>query len=181
MIIPVLNITLSTLNLTVKFTCSPHYSNILGVMQFARWIFVKNGSNLTPNQHFLSSCFQWYFINTYCVLIDYWYNIYCINKSHQYAALEPGHQQQWYWPCSPRTFVSGTYFTNDFSITIQMWWKFHLALIQLLMIILQQHLAHATTAQLLCHVPNIVAITLLVFGWEQNEISITFEMWWKNC
>ena len=47
------------------------------------------------------------------------------------------------------------------------------------MIISQQHLAHATTAQLSCHVPNIVAITLLVFGWEQNEISITFEMWWK--
>ena len=75
----------------------------------------------------------------------------------------------------------GTHFTNDFSITIQMWWKFHLALIQLLMITSQQNLAHATTAQLSCHVPNIVAITLLVFGWEQNEISITFELWWKNC
>ena len=60
-------------------------------------------------------------------------------------------------------------------------WKFHLALIQLLMIISQQNLAHATTAQLSCHVPNIVAITLLVFGWEQNEMSITFELWWKNC
>ena len=75
----------------------------------------------------------------------------------------------------------GTHFTNDFSITIQMWWKFHLALIQLLIITSQQNLAHATTAQLSCHVPNIVAITLLVFGWEQNEISITFELWWKNC
>ena len=76
---------------------------------------------------------------------------------------------------------SGTHFTNDFSITIQIWWKFHLALIQLLVIISQQNLAHATTAQLSCHVPNIVAITLLVLGWEQNEISITFELWWKNC
>ena len=75
----------------------------------------------------------------------------------------------------------GTHFTNDFSITIQIRWKFHLALIQLLMIISRQNLAHATTAQLLCHVPNIVAITFLVFGWEQNEISITFELWWKNC
>ena len=76
---------------------------------------------------------------------------------------------------------SGTHFTNDFSITIQIRRKFHLALIQLLMIISRQNLAHATTAQLSCHVPNIVAITFLVFGWEQNEISITFELWWKNC
>ena len=76
---------------------------------------------------------------------------------------------------------SGTHFTNDFSITIQIRWKFNLALIQLLMIISRQNLAHATTAQLSCHVPNIVAITFLVFGWEQNEISITFELWWKNC
>ena len=76
---------------------------------------------------------------------------------------------------------SGAHFTNNFSITIQMWWKFHLTLIQLLMITSQQNLAHATTAQLSWHVPNIVAITLLVFGWEQNKISITFELWWKNC
>ena len=63
----------------------------------------------------------------------------------------------WWWintRCM-RTCVPGTHFTNDFFITIQMWWKFHLALIQLLMIISQQHLAHATTAQLSCHVPNI--------------------------
>ena len=40
----------------------------------------------------------------------------------------------------------GDHFTNDFSITIQIRWKFHLALIQLLMTILQQNLAHATTA-----------------------------------
>ena len=76
---------------------------------------------------------------------------------------------------------SGTHFTNNFSITIQIRWKFHLALITLLVIISQRNLAHATTAQLSCHVPNIVAITVLVFGWEQNEISITFELWWKNC
>ena len=76
---------------------------------------------------------------------------------------------------------SGAHFTNDFSITIQIRWKFHLALIQVLMTISQQNLAHATTAQLSCHVPNFVAITLLVSEWEQNEISITFELWWKNC
>ena len=75
----------------------------------------------------------------------------------------------------------GAHFTNDFSITIQIRSKIHLALIQLQLIISQQNLAHATTAQLSCHVPNFVAITLLVLGWEQNEISITFELWWKNC
>ena len=75
----------------------------------------------------------------------------------------------------------GTHFTNDFSITIQIRRKFHLDLIQLLMIRSQQNLAHATTAQLSCHVPNLVAITSSVFGWEQNEISITFQLWSINC
>ena len=73
----------------------------------------------------------------------------------------------------------GTHFTNEFSAPIQIGWKFHLALVKLLVIILQQNLTHATTAKLSCHVPNIVAITVLAFGWEQNEISITFELWWK--
>ena len=84
-------------------------------------------------------------------------------------------------PVRQTVVLSGTHFTNDFSITIQIRWKFHLALIQLLVIISRQNLAHATTAQLSCHVPNIVAITISLFGWEQNEISITFELWWKNC
>ena len=61
-------------------------------------------------------------------------------------------------------FYAGTHFTNDFSITIRIRWKIHLALIQLQLIISQQNLAHATTAQLSCHVPNFVAITLLVLG-----------------
>ena len=104
----------------------------------------------------------------------------------------------WRWPCTVSiswgksthhlcqiwlsfSQCSGTHFTKDNSITIQIRWKFHLALIQLLVIISRQNLAHATTAQLSCHVPNIVAITILLFGWEQNEISITFELWWKNC
>ena len=38
----------------VIFTCSPHLSNILGVMPFASWIFAKSNINLTPNQHFWS-------------------------------------------------------------------------------------------------------------------------------
>ena len=55
--------------------------------------------------------------------------------------------------------ASGTHFTNNFSITIQIRWKNYSALIQLLVIISQQNLAHTTTAQLSCHVPNFVAIT----------------------
>ena len=29
-------------------------------------------------------------------------------------------------------YKAGAHFTNNFSITIQMWWKFHFALIQIL-------------------------------------------------
>ena len=35
----------------------------------------------------------------------------------------------------------------------------------------QQNFAHAALS---CYVQNFVAITVLVFGWEQNEIPITF-------
>ena len=40
--------------------------------------------------------------------------------------------------------------------------------------------AHATTAQLSCHAQNFVAITVLESRIEQNEISIEFELRWKN-
>ena len=72
-----------------------------------------------------------------------------------------------------------THFTNNFSITIQIRRKFRLAVIHLLVILSQQNFVNATTAQLPCHVQNFVAIISLEFGWEQNEISITFELWWK--
>ena len=55
---------------------------------------------------------------------------------------------------------------NEFSLTIQIRWKFYLAVIQLLMSISQQHFAHATTAQLSCHVQNFVTITVLEFLWK---------------
>ena len=76
---------------------------------------------------------------------------------------------------------AGTHFTKDFSITIQIQWKFHLDATQLLVIISQHNIAHAMTAELSCHVQNSVAIASLEFGWQQNEISITFELWRKNC
>ena len=75
---------------------------------------------------------------------------------------------------------AGTHFTNDFSITIQMWWKFHFALIQILIKWSLQYLAHGTTAGLSWHVPNFVAMWSSVIELELNEISITFELWWKN-
>ena len=72
---------------------------------------------------------------------------------------------------------TGQHFTNTFSITIQISWKFVCTVIQLLVRISLQIFAHDTTAQLSCHVQNFVVIILLEFGWEQNEISREFELW----
>ena len=74
----------------------------------------------------------------------------------------------------------GARFTNDFSPAIQIRWKIRLAVIPLLAIRSQQIFAHATTAQLSCHVQNFVAITVLESRWEWNEISIDLELRWKN-
>ena len=52
--------------------------------------------------------------------------------------------------------------------------------IQLLAIRLQQIFAYVTTAQLLCHAQNFVAITVLESRWKWNEITIEFELRWKN-
>ena len=50
----------------------------------------------------------------------------------------------------------------------------------LLFIISQQYFTHAMTAELLYHVQNFITINLLPLGCEQNEISIEFEIRWKN-
>ena len=63
---------------------------------------------------------------------------------------------------------------------IQIRWKFRRAVIPLLANRSQQIFAHDTTAQLSCHVQNVVAITLLESRSEWNEISIEFELRWKN-
>ena len=78
------------------------------------------------------------------------------------------------------TWRSGALFTNDFLPAIQIRWKLRLAVIPLLAIRSQQIFAHATTAQLSCHVQNFVVITVLESRWEWNEISIEFELRWKN-
>ena len=58
-------------------------------------------------------------------------------------------------------------FMNNFSIVIQI----QLVLLTPLQgIISLPKSAHATTAQLLCHVQNFIAIASLQFGWEKNEI-----------
>ena len=75
-----------------------------------------------------------------------------------------------YWDYCP-----GARFTNDFLPAIQIRWKLCLAVIPLLAIRLQQIFAHATTAQLSCHVQNFVAITVLELRWEWSEISIEFD------
>ena len=75
---------------------------------------------------------------------------------------------------------TGARFTNDFLPAIQIRWKLRLDVIPLLAFRSQQIFAHATTAQLFCHVQNIVAITVLESRWECNEISIEFELRWKN-
>ena len=70
---------------------------------------------------------------------------------------------------------AGAHFTNNFSITFQMWWKFHFALIQILIKWSLQYLAHATTAGLSWHVPNVVAIWSSVVEWNFHHIWIVME------
>ena len=74
----------------------------------------------------------------------------------------------------------GARFTNDFLPAIQIRWKLCLAVIPFVAIRSQQIFAHATTAQLSCHVQNFAAITVLESRWERIEISIEFELRWKN-
>ena len=75
---------------------------------------------------------------------------------------------------------TGARFTNVFLPAIQVRWKLRLAITPLLAIRSQQIFAHATTAQLSCHVQNFVAITVSESRWEWHEISIEFELRWKN-
>ena len=42
-----------------------------------------------------------------------------------------------------------------------------------------QNFAHAMTTHMLYHVQNFIAITSVQLGWEQNYISMEFELLWK--
>ena len=76
------------------------------------------------------------------------------------------------WHCS------GARFTNGSLPTIQIRLKLRLAITPLLAIRSQQSFAHATTAQLSCHVQNFVALTVLESRWGWNEFFIEFELRW---
>ena len=59
-------------------------------------------------------------------------------------------------------------------------WKFHFPLIQILMKWSQQNFAHGMTAMLSWRVQNFVVIWSPAIELQLNEISIEFELWWKN-
>ena len=62
--------------------------------------------------------------------------------------------------------INGTRFTKDFLLAIQIRWRVRITVISLLAIRSQQILAHATTAQLSCHVQNFVATAVFESKWE---------------
>ena len=62
-------------------------------------------------------------------------------------------------------------FTNNFSMAIQIRWKFHVVVIQFWGNKSLQIFAHAMTAELSWHKQNRLAITLLEFGLDQNEVK----------
>ena len=72
------------------------------------------------------------------------------------------------------------HFADDFSITIQMWWEFHFALIQISKNPLLQIFAHATTAKLLHHVQIFVVSCWPGNELQRKEIFILYEFWMKN-
>ena len=77
-------------------------------------------------------------------------------------------------PQDHHTFLCcfGSRFADSFSLAVLTWRLICIAIIELLVIRPLQIFAHAMTAQLLCHVWNCVAISILEFSWEPNRISI---------
>ena len=70
---------------------------------------------------------------------------------------------------------------GDHFILIHIQWNNHIGVIILLAVRSLQIFAHARTALLLWHVQSFAVIYSLEFRWEQNEISMDFELWWENC
>ena len=71
---------------------------------------------------------------------------------------------------------SGPPFTNDFSIAIQIWWKFHFAITLIFTRRSVQNFAHVMTAVLSWHVQNLVAIWWPVSEIQQGKVSFEFEL-----
>ena len=86
------------------------------------------------------------------------------------------------WICGLLTvFMIWAYFSNDFCIIFhQIRWNIGFSVTQLQGIIWLQNFAHSMTAQLSCHVQNLIMITALQLEWEQNEISVESEIQWQN-
>ena len=74
----------------------------------------------------------------------------------------------------------GSHFTTGFSCKIQIWRKICFDVIPFIVIRSLQNFTHGMAAQLPCHVQNFVVIPELEFEWDQNKISIWFELLWKT-
>ena len=72
-------------------------------------------------------------------------------------------------PVSLTVFCSQFNFDGNFTLLLFSHWSSD-----------RNNFAHATTAQLSCHVQNLVAIIVSESKWEQNEISIEFDLRWKK-
>ena len=97
--------------------------------------------------------------------IDTWFALYCIFLWQV---------SKW---CLP--YTSGACFTNNYSCTIQLWWKSYFTLIQILMKWLLQNFAEH-------NICAVMACTQFVVIWSQaieiqvNDISLEIELWRKN-
>ena len=67
-----------------------------------------------------------------------------------------------------------------FSIIIQIQWKFHFVLNAVVLKLSLWNVVHGTTAMLLQHVHNFVAIWYHTLDLHKNPFSIEFESRWKN-
>ena len=76
---------------------------------------------------------------------------------------------------------SGAHFTNDFPSKFKMQWKICWSVKSLQQIISLQNFAHAMAAHLSCQVLTFKMITSLQLGWQQNKISINFELQLNEC
>ena len=76
---------------------------------------------------------------------------------------------------------SGARFTNGFSITIQIRWKFRVTLSSILIQWSLQNFVHGTTAVLSWHVQKFLAIWWPATELWQGEVSIEFELRTKKC
>ena len=76
---------------------------------------------------------------------------------------------------------SGAHFKNDFSILIQIRWKFHSALIQVIVKWMLWNFAHDMTVVLLCHVQNFVVIWYPIMDLHWSQFYFGYVLWWKIC